>query len=219
MSERGEKQSQVREQLLPARPASSKRTHQSQSIRITQDRLDRSVITDRGEVSNTRRREGAGLDASLLQAAAKEALDESLLSVDSQLTMKSVAGQFRRPVKVTFPDLGASTPLQQLVPEKVRDKLEKTLKLQKEMRHKHEFKHEFEEPRPFHDRNAIQELAQLAKAQQSRDAATMIHQVQQEMMEKYLPNNKFTKEVVFYDDYIFILEDKDPLLDKNTFEE
>lgn len=39
------------------------------------------------------------------------------------------------------------------------------------------------------------------------------------MMEKYLPNNKFTKEVVFYDDYIFILEDKDPILNKNTFEE
>ena len=36
----------------------------------------------------------------------------------------------------------------------------------------------------------------------------MIHQMQQEMMEDYLPNDKFTKEVLFFNDYILILEDK-----------
>lgn len=40
----------------------------------------------------------------------------------------------------------------------------------------------------------------------------MILQMQQELMEPYLPNTKFTKDVLFYDDYLFTLMDEEIVL-------
>ena len=37
----------------------------------------------------------------------------------------------------------------------------------------------------------------------------MIHRMQQEMMENFLPHTKFTKEVFFYDDYLFTLTNEE----------
>lgn len=87
----------------------------------------------------------------------------------------------------------------------IQDKLDKAYKLQKEWRNKTETA---EKPRSYH-LNPIQELDRLAKINESRDAATMIHRMQQEMMETFLPHTKFTKEVMFYDDYLFTMTEEE----------